>query len=142
MVGYFNAPDLTAQVLQDGWFHTGDVVTMDADSYVTYVEKQSFIIVTSSGVKIPPTEVEDVVLTHPAVAEAAYVGLRQPDGGQLPTLFVALREGKQLTKTELRSFIAETIAIYKLPQRIEFIPEIPKIASGKMDRRKLQQWSS
>ncbi len=142
MTGYFNAPDLTAQVLKGGWFHTGDVVVMDADSYVTYVEKQSFIIVTSSGVKIPPTEVEEVALTHPAVAEAAYVGLLQPDGGQLPTLFVALREGKQVTKTELRGFLAETIAIYKLPHRIEFIAEIPKIASGKMDRRKLQQWTA
>ncbi len=140
MVGYFKAPDLTALVLKDGWFYTGDIVTMDDEDYVTYVEKQSFIIVTSSGIKIPPTEVEEVVLTHPAVAEVAYVGVVQDDGGQLPILFVALREGKQVSKQSLRAYCAESLAVYKLPQRIEFVDELPKIASGKVNRRHLQEW--
>jgi len=139
MMGYFNAPDLTAQVLRDGWFHTGDLVVMDDDGYVTYVEKQSFIIVTSSGVKIPPTEVEDVILTHPAVAETAYVGIKQPDGGQLPTLFVVLKADHEVSKQDLRAHCAETVAVYKLPQRIEYLSELPKIASGKIDRRALME---
>ena len=104
------------------------------------MEKQSFIIVTSSGIKIPPTEVEEVVLTHPAVAEVAYVGVVQDDGGQLPILFVALREGKQVSKQSLRAYCAESLAVYKLPQRIEFVDELPKIASGKVNRRHLQEW--
>ncbi|MBN1857313.1 MAG: AMP-binding protein [Dehalococcoidia bacterium] len=140
MVGYFKAPELTALVLRNGWFYTGDIVTMDEDGYVTYVEKQSFIIVTSSGVKIPPTEVEEVALTHPAVAEVAYVGVVQDDGGQLPILFVALREGQEVSRQTLRAYCAESLAVYKLPQRIEFVEELPKIASGKIDRRHLQAW--
>jgi long-chain acyl-CoA synthetase len=138
MSGYFKAPELTAQVLKDDWFYTGDLVVMSEDDYVAYVEKQSFIIVTSSGVKIPPTEVEDVVLTHPAVAEAAYVGVVQEDGGQLPVLFAVLREGQELSKQALRAYCADSLAVYKLPQRIEFISEMPRIASGKVDRRQLQ----
>ena len=141
MNGYYKAPDLTAQVLKDDWFYTGDLVVMDDEGYVTYVEKQSFIIVTSSGVKIPPTEVEDVMLTHPAVEEVAYVGLKQPDGGQLPTLFVVLQEGQEVSKQDLRTYCSQTIAVYKLPQRIEFMSELPKIASGKMNRRALQDWT-
>jgi long-chain acyl-CoA synthetase len=141
MNGYYKSPELTAQVLKDGWFYTGDIVVMDDEGYVTYVEKQSFIIVTSSGVKIPPTEVEDVILTHPAVAETAYVGIKQPDGGQLPTLFVVLQEGQETSKQELRAHCADVVAVYKLPQRIEFLPELPKIASGKINRRALQSWT-
>ncbi|TFH35473.1 MAG: hypothetical protein E4G93_03685 [Dehalococcoidia bacterium] len=142
MSGYFRAPDLTALVLKNGWFYTGDIVTMDDEDYVTYVEKQSFIIVTSSGVKIPPTEVEEVALTHPSVAEAAYVGVVQDDGGQLPILFVALREGQEVSRQSLRAFCAQSLAVYKLPQRIELVSELPKIASGKIDRRNLQAWKA
>ena len=140
MTGYYKAPDLTALVLKDGWFYTGDIVTMDDEDYVTYVEKQSFIIVTSGGVKIPPTEVEEVVLAHPAVAETAYVGVVQEDGGQLPILFVALREGQQVSRQALRAYCAGSLAVYKLPPRIEFVSELPKIASGKVNRRQLQGW--
>ena len=142
MSGYYKSPELTAQVIKDDWFYTGDIVVMDDEGYVTYVEKQSFIIVTSSGVKIPPTEVEDVILTHPAVAETAYVGIEQPDGGQLPTLFVVLQEGQEASKQDLRAHCADVVAVYKLPQRIEFLPELPKIASGKINRRALQNWPS
>ena len=141
MSGYYKSPELTAQVIKDDWFYTGDIVVMDDEGYVTYVEKQSFIIVTSSGVKIPPTEVEDVILTHPAVAETAYVGIEQPDGGQLPTLFVVLQEGQEASKQDLRAHCADVVAVYKLPQRIEFLPELPKIASGKINRRALQNWT-
>ncbi|TET41181.1 MAG: hypothetical protein E3J66_05700, partial [Dehalococcoidia bacterium] len=80
MKGYYKAPDLTAQVLKDGWFHTGDLVRMDEEGYLEYVEKKSFIIVTPAGLKISPWEVEDVLLAHPGVAEAACVGVRDAQG--------------------------------------------------------------
>jgi long-chain acyl-CoA synthetase len=139
MNGYYNAPELTARVFRDGWFHTGDLMREDGDGYLEYVEKRSFIIVTAAGVKIPPTEVEEVLLTHPAVAEAAYVGVDGPDGNQIPTLFAVLREGKNLPKTELRRFCSERLADYKVPRRIEFLDAIPKTGSGKMDRRTLKE---
>jgi long-chain acyl-CoA synthetase len=139
MKGYYNEPELTAMVLKEGWFYTGDLVMQDDEGYVTYVEKKSFLIVTAAGTKIAPTEVEYVVLTHPAVAEAAYVGLRDSSGSQVPTLFVALKPEHELSKPELRAFCAGFVADYKLPQRIEFAAELPKIASGKVDRKTLME---
>ena len=139
MKKYYKEPDLTARVLKDGWFHTGDLVRMDEDGYIDYIEKKSFIIVTSAGVKIPPTEVEDVLLKHPSVAEAAYVGVMDELKGQIPTLFVVPKEGQHVTKQEIREFCRQSLANYKLPHKIEFVDSIPKTGSGKIDRRKLKE---
>ena len=139
MKGYYKEPELTAQVLKDGWFHTGDLVRMDEDGYIEYIEKKSFIIVTSAGVKIPPTEVEDVLLKHTGVAEAAYVGVPGEHEGQIPTLFVVLKEGQDITAKEIRNFCRQSLANYKLPHKIEFIDSIPKTGSGKIARRQLKE---
>ncbi len=139
MKGYYKEPELTAQVLKDGWFHTGDLVRMDEDGYIEYIEKKSFIIVTSAGVKIPPTEVEDVLLKHPSVAEAAYVGVLDEHKGQIPTLFVVPKEGQDITAKEIRNFCRQSLANYKLPHKIEFVDSIPKTGSGKIDRRQLKE---
>jgi len=139
MKGYYRAPELTSQVLKDGWFHTGDLVRMDEDRYIEYIEKKSFIIVTSAGIKIPPTEVEDVLLKHPSVAEAAYVGIVDEHGGQIPTLFVVPKEGQRVTKQEIRSFCGQSLADFKMPRKIEFVDSIPKTGSGKIDRRRLKE---
>jgi len=142
MKGYYKAPELTSQVLKDGWFHTGDLARMDADGYIEYVEKKSFIIVTSAGVKIPPTEVEEVLLKHPNVAEAAYVGIVDEHGGQIPTLFVVPKEGKTVTRQEIRSFLSQSLADFKMPRKIEFLDSIPKTGSGKIDRKRLKERKS
>ncbi len=139
MTGYYNAPELTAQVFRDGWFHTGDLVSQDSDGYLKYVEKLSFIIVTSAGTKIPPTEVEDVLLTHPDVAEVAFVGVEGPDGNQIPTLFVVPREGAHITRGGLREFCVANLAPTKQPRQIEFIEAIPKTGSGKIDRHAMRK---
>jgi len=139
MKGYYKEPGLTAQVLKDGWFHTGDLARMDEDGYIEYIEKKSFIIVTSAGVKIPPTEVEDVLLKHPSVAEAAYVGVLDEHKGQIPTAFVVLKEGQSATAKEIRNFCRQSLANYKLPHKIEFVDSIPKTGSGKIDRRQLKE---
>ncbi|PIP49002.1 MAG: hypothetical protein COS87_03010 [Chloroflexi bacterium CG07_land_8_20_14_0_80_45_17] len=139
MKGYYKMPELTAQVLKDGWFHSGDLVRMDEEGYIEYIEKKSFIIVTSAGVKIPPTEVEDVLLKHPGVAEAAYVGVMDELKGQIPTAFIVLKEGQVATAKEIRNFCRQNLANYKLPHKIEFVESIPKTGSGKIDRRQLKE---
>ena len=139
MKGYYKAPKLTAQVLKDGWFYTGDLVRMDEEGYLEYVEKKSFIIVTSSGLKVGPSEVEFVLLSHPSVAEAVYVGIDDGYGGQIPTAFVILKEGQSATSEELANLCYHNLADFKLPKRIEFIDSIPKTASGKIDRKKLKE---
>jgi long-chain acyl-CoA synthetase len=135
--GYYKAPDLTAQVLKDGWFHTGDLVRVDEDGYLEYIGKESSIIVTSGGVKISPMEVEDVLLGHPAVAEAAYVGVIDEYKGQIPTAFIVLKEGQSVTAEEIRKFCSQSLADFKLPKQIRFMDSIPKTESGQIDRRRL-----
>jgi long-chain acyl-CoA synthetase len=139
MKGYYKEPKLTAQVLKDGWFYTGDLVRMDEEGFVEYVEKKSFIIVTSSGLKVGPSEVEFVLLSHPSVAEAAYVGIDDGYGGQIPTAFVVVKEGQSATSEELANLCCHNLADFKLPKRIEFIDGISKTASGKIDRKKLKE---
>jgi long-chain acyl-CoA synthetase len=143
MRGYYKAPELTAEVLRDGWFYTGDLVRRDDQGYVEYIEKKSFIIVTSSGLKIGPSEVEFVLLGHPSVAEAAYVGIDDGYRGQTATAFVALKEGHSATVQELSALCGRNLADFKMPKRIEFVDSLPKTASGKIDRKKLKDtWSS
>jgi long-chain acyl-CoA synthetase len=139
MKGYYKASELTAQVLDDGWFYTGDLVRMDEEGYLEYVEKKSFIIVTSSGLKIGPSEVEFLLLSHPSVAEVAYVGIDDGYGGQIPTAFVVLKEGQHAAAKELLNLCSRNLADFKLPKRIEFIDSIPKTSSGKVARRILKE---
>ena len=139
MKGYYKAPELTAQVLKDGWFYTGDFVKMDGEGYLEYIEKKSFVIVTPSGLNISPSEVEFVLLSHPSVAEAVYVGINDGYGGQIPTAFVVLREGQHATPEELSDLCYQNLADFKLPKRIEFVDSIPKTSSGKISRKKLKE---
>ena len=139
MKGYYKAPELTARVLKDGWFHTGDLVRMDEEGYLEYVEKKSSIIVTPSGLKINPSEVESVLLTHPAVAEAAYIAVDDGHGGQMRIAFVVLKEGECATAEELSDLCYQNLADFKLPKRIEFMDSIPRTDSGEVDRSKLKE---
>jgi len=137
MKEYYKAPDLTAQVIKDGWFYTGDLVRMDKDGYLEYVEKKSFIVVTPSGLKISPWEIEDVLLRHPDIAEAAYVGVKDTYGGVVPTAFIVLKERQSVTAGELANFCRQNLADFKLPKSFELTDSIPKTGSGKIDRRQL-----
>jgi len=139
MKGYYKAPEVTAQVLKDGWFYTGDLVRMDEEGYLEYIEKKSFIIVASSGLKISPSEVEFVLLSHPSVAEAAYVGIDDGCGGQITTAFVVLKDGQHATAQELSDLCSQNLADFKLPKRIEFVDNIPRTTLGKVDRQRLKE---
>jgi len=139
MQGYYKAPELTAQVLRDGWFHTGDSVRMDSDGYLEYVEKKSFIIVTPAGLKISPWEVENLLLKHPGVAEVAYIGVKVARDRSLPTAFVVPKEGQKITEDELAGFCYQNLADFKVPKKFEFVESLPKTGSGKIMRRELQE---
>jgi long-chain acyl-CoA synthetase len=139
MKGYYKAPELTAQVLKDGWFHTRDLVRMNEEGYLEYIEKKSSIIVTSSGLKVGSSEVESVLLSHPNVAEAAYVGVNDGYMGPILTAFVVLKKGRSATSEKLASLCCQNLADFKLPKRIEFVDNIPKTSSGKVDRKRLKE---
>ncbi len=139
MKGYYKAPDLTARVFRDGWFYTGDLVKMDEDGYLEYEEKKSFIIVTASGLKISPWEVEEVLLRYPGIAEAAFAGVKDTRGGQIPTAFVVPRDGQHISPEAIDSFCSQNLADFKLPRKIKILSSLPKTGSGKIDRRQLQE---
>ena len=141
MKEYYKALDLTAQAIKDGWFHTGDLVRMDEDGYLEYVERKSFIIVTPSGLKISPWEVEDVLLRYPSIAEAAYVGFRDGHGGSMRTAFIVLKKGQSATIEKIANFCRQNLADFKLPKKFEFVDSIPKTGSGKIDRQVLKRTS-
>jgi len=137
MKEYHNSPELTAQVIKDGWFYTRDLVRMDEDGYLEYVEKMSSIIVPSGGVKILPEAVEEVLLRHPAVAETACVGVMDDYKGQIPTAFIVLKEGQSTTADEIRDFCRQSVTDYKVPKQIRFVDGLPRTGSGQIDRRLL-----
>jgi len=138
MRGYYKAPELVAQVFKDDWFYTGDSVRMDEDGYLEYIEKESFIIVTPSGLKISPWEVEDILLQHPGVDEAVYVGVRDGQYGVVPTAFIVSGDKHKPTAKELTDLCRGQLADFKLPRRFEYVESIPKTGSGKINRHKLQ----
>jgi long-chain acyl-CoA synthetase len=112
---------------------------MDEEGYLEYIEKKSFIIVTPSALKIAPPEVESVLLSHPSVAEAAYVGIDDGYGGQIRIAFVVLNEGQYATTDELFDLCCQNLANFKLPKRIEFVDSIPKTSLGDIDRKRLKE---
>lgn len=136
---YYKSPELTAQVLKDGWFHTGDLVKLDEDGYLEFIEKTSSIIVPSGGVKILPEAVEEVLLKHPALAEAACVGVRDDYKGQIPTAFLVLKNGQSATPDEIRDFCRQSLSEYKVPKQIRFVDSLPRNKSGQIDRKLLSE---
>jgi long-chain acyl-CoA synthetase len=137
MKEYYRSPELTARVLKNGWFHTGDLVKLDEDGYLEFIEKTSSIIVPSGGVKILPAAVEAVLLKHPAVAETAYVGVLDDYKGQIPTAFIVLKGGQSATPDEIRDFCRQGLSEYKVPKQIKFVDSLPRTRSGQIDRKLL-----
>jgi len=145
MDGYWNRPDETANVLRehtdaDGtrlWLHTGDLGYLDEDGYVFIVDRKKDMIKTS-GFQVWPREVEEVLATHPAVAEVGVAGVDDPVKGEVVHAWIVLRPGQAATEQDLRAFCREHLAPYKVPARVEFRPDLPKTMVGKVLRRALR----
>jgi long-chain acyl-CoA synthetase len=130
MRGYWNKPQDTADVIRDGWFHTGDVGRRDEKGYVFIVDRKKEFI-KYKGFGVGPAEVEAVLCEHPAVADAGVIGKANEEAGEIPKAFVQLRPNAQATAEELIAFVKERIADYKRVREIEFIEKVPRTASGK-----------
>ena len=133
MTGYWNKPEQTAEALSDGWMRSGDVGFMDADGWFYLVDRKKDMI-SASGFKVWPREVEDVLVAHPAVREAAVVG--EPDAyrGETVKAFVSFKPGQSASIEEITAHCRERLASYKVPRRIEVIDELPKTLTGKIQR--------
>ncbi len=136
--GYENNPKANAEAFTSGWFRTGDQGTMDADGYVSITGRLKEII-NRGGEKISPREVDEVLMDHPAVAQVVTFAIRHDKLGEDVGAVVVLREGKTATERELRDFAGKRLADYKVPRKILFMNEIPKGATGKLQRIGLAQ---
>jgi long-chain acyl-CoA synthetase len=135
--GYWEKPEETEHAIPGGQLHTGDVGVMDEDGWFYIVDRKKDMIV-ASGYKVWPRDVEDVLYEHPAVREAAVVGVPHEYRGETVKAFVSLKAGQSVSEQEVIAFCKERMAAYKYPREIEFIDEVPKNASGKVLRRELR----
>ena len=139
MKGYLNQPEATAATIdEDGWLHTGDIGHVDQDGHWYIVDRLKELI-KYKGFQVAPAELEALLLTHPAVADAAVVPIADEEAGEVPKGFVVLKPDTEVTPQELMEFVAEHVAHFKQIRAVELIDEIPKSASGKILRRVLKE---
>ncbi|MDA0365315.1 MAG: long-chain-fatty-acid--CoA ligase [Chloroflexi bacterium] len=136
--GYWNQPDETAKAIVDGYFHTGDLATINKDGYINIVDRAKDVII-SGGENVSSIEVEDTLYKHPAVLEAAVIGVPHEQWGETPLAAVVLREGAKATDRELIEFCRERMAHFKAPTRIEFVSALPRTATGKLKKFELRE---
>jgi long-chain acyl-CoA synthetase len=137
MAGYWQRPQESADVLRNGWLRTGDIARQDADGFFTIVDRAKDLIIVG-GINVYPREVEDVLLSHPAVADAAVIGMAHEHYGEVPCAFVVLAEGATATEEELFAYCHKNLARYKVPLAIRFRPRLPKTMIGKVLRKDLR----
>jgi long-chain acyl-CoA synthetase len=136
MRGYWNRDDATSEVMRDGWFHTGDIATRDEDGYLFIVDRKKDLII-RGGYNVYPRELEEVLYSHPAVREAAVIGVPHESLGEEVGAAVVLKEGEQVTPEEIRDYMKSNVAAYKYPRVVWLTDELPKGPTGKILKREI-----
>jgi long-chain acyl-CoA synthetase len=138
MKGYWNNPQATADAIDgDGWFRTGDMARMDEDGYFFIVDRKKDVII-RGGYNVYPREIEDVLYEHPAVREAAVIGVPHDELGEEVAAVVALKPGSSVAPEELRTYVKERVAAYKYPRHVWYVDELPKGSTGKILKRAIE----
>jgi acyl-CoA synthetase (AMP-forming)/AMP-acid ligase II len=135
--GYYQNPEETKKAFEGGWFHSGDLVRRDEEGFIYVVDRKKDMII-SGGENIYSAEIEAVLLTHPKIREAAVIGVPDPKWGEAVKAFVVLEPGKKATAEEIIEFCLENLARFKRPKFVEFIPALPRSATGKVLKRELR----
>ena len=141
MEGYYQDPDATAEAMRGGWFHSGDAAVVHPDGYVEIRDRFKDVII-SGGENISSVEVEGTLMRHPAVQEAAVVGIPDPHWGETPQAFVVVRPGASVSAEELIQFVRDQLAHFKAPRGVSFLAELPKTATGKIQKYLLREGRS
>jgi len=137
MKGYYRSPAATVEAMRGGWFHSGDIGVLDADGYLAIVDRKKDMII-RGGFNVYPREVEEILYAHPAVREAAVIGIPDAEHGEEVQAILALKEGAAATADEIVTYCKERMAAYKYPRRIEFRDTLPKGPTGKILKRALR----
>jgi acyl-CoA synthetase (AMP-forming)/AMP-acid ligase II len=138
MSGYYNNPEETARVREHGWHHTGDIGYRDADGFFYLVDRKRDLII-SAGFNIFPSEIESVILQHPAVADCAVIGVPHEDWGEVPIAIVEPRKSEFVDANELDALCASKLSLRQMPQRFEVWAELPRGPAGKVSRRLIRE---
>jgi len=138
MAGYYNRPEETAETLRDGWLYTGDLARKDEEGYIYIVDRKKDLIITG-GFNVYPREVEEALMAHPAVAEAAVIGVGDPLRGEEIKAYIILRSSQQVSCQELREFLRGRLAPYKIPRYFAFVEDLPRSTTGKVLKRVLKE---
>jgi long-chain acyl-CoA synthetase len=137
MKGYWRRPEATAEAIRDGWFHSGDIGRVDEDGYFFIVDRKKELII-RGGYNVYPREIEEVLYEHPAVREAAVVGMPDDEWGEEVGAAVALKPGAAATAEQLQAFVKDQVAAYKYPRRVWLVDELPKGPTGKILKREIE----
>jgi len=138
MKGYYRDPEATALAMRGGWFHTGDMAYKDGQGHIFIVDRKKDMIL-KSGYNVYPREVEEILYSHPKIAEAAVIGVSDEIKGEEVKAFVVLKEGESVTEEEIRAYCRSKIAPYKTPRYVEMVAALPKGSTGKILRRQLRE---
>src|SRR5260370_40682096 len=138
MEGYWRQPEASADALRGGWFHTGDMATLNEDGYLLIVDRKKDISV-SGGENISSLEVEKTLMAHPVILEAAVIPVPDEKWGEVPKALVVLKPGAQASETELIEFCRSRLAHYKCPHSVEFCESLPKTGTGKILKKDLRK---
>ncbi|WP_078428631.1 class I adenylate-forming enzyme family protein [Alkalihalobacterium alkalinitrilicum] len=133
MKEYYNKPEETAKTLRDGWLYTGDLASVDEDGYISLVDRRKDMVITG-GENVYSVEVEYALDEHPHIVESAVIGTPDPKWGELVTAVIVVKEGEQLSEEEINAFCRQRLAGYKVPKKFLFIDQLPRNASGKIQK--------
>ncbi|MCB1321791.1 MAG: AMP-binding protein, partial [Leptospiraceae bacterium] len=138
MMGYWENPEATAQTIRNGWLHTGDICSMDADGYFYIVDRKKDLII-SGGFNVYPTEIEEVLYMHKHVREACVIGVPDDYKGEVPKAYIVSEPEHNVSESDLQKFLEERLIRYKVPKYFEFREVLPKSPIGKILRKELRK---
>jgi long-chain acyl-CoA synthetase len=138
MTCYWNNPELTGEILVNGFVCTNDIGYFDEDGYAYVVGRRDDVI-NCNGIKISPTEIEDIVITYPAVSETALVGKPDPIAGQIPKLYIVVKDPASFNSEDFWSFLSNRMDKTKMPKSFEIIDALPRTYNGKLNRKELER---
>jgi acyl-CoA synthetase (AMP-forming)/AMP-acid ligase II len=136
--GYWKLPEETKKVFRNGWFYTGDMAVIDQEGYITIVDRKKDMIITG-GENVFSIEIENILYSHPAVLEAAVIGIPNLEWGEMVTAFIILKRGEHITEDEIKRYCKGKIANYKIPKSIVFLENLPKLGSGKISKKIIKE---
>jgi acyl-CoA synthetase (AMP-forming)/AMP-acid ligase II len=137
MKGSWKRPEATAETLRNGWLHTGDIGRMDEQGYVFILDRNKDMVI-SGGLNVYPREIEEVLLRHPAISQAAVIGVPDPKWGEAVKAVVVADGGAGLDEAAVIAFAAEHLAGYKKPKSVDFVDDLPKTTYGKIDKKAIR----